>query len=165
MTGVNGVGSTVQGNVPAEGPRRELTLKAEDFLQLLAAQLRYQNPLEPLDNTQFMGQLVQFAVLQELVGLREEVQRLGEDLRELQQEAAEQEIGRALQLVGLEVTVREENGSTRSGIVGGIKLVNGVPRLLVDGVEVDLGAVVEVRSPEPAGTSAALAMAEEAAAR
>ena len=39
----------------------------EDFLQLLTAQLRNQDPLEPLDSTQFVEQLASFSTVEQLV--------------------------------------------------------------------------------------------------
>lgn len=38
----------------------------EQFMQLLLAQLRNQNPLEPMENSEFMGQMTQLNSLQEL---------------------------------------------------------------------------------------------------
>ena len=47
--------------------------KAQDqknqFLQLLVAQLRGQNPLDPLDGTQFVTQLAQFSSVEELTSI------------------------------------------------------------------------------------------------
>ena len=40
------------------------------FLQLLVAQLKGQNPLDPQDPTQFVSQLAQFSSLEELVNIR-----------------------------------------------------------------------------------------------
>jgi len=39
------------------------------FLQLLVAQLKGQNPLDPLDGTQFVSQLAQFSSLEELTSI------------------------------------------------------------------------------------------------
>ncbi|NLT57778.1 MAG: hypothetical protein GXX99_02310 [Clostridiales bacterium] len=41
-------------------------LDRSDFLQLLAAQLQYQNPLEPMSDTEFVAQLAQFNSLQQM---------------------------------------------------------------------------------------------------
>ncbi len=42
-----------------------------EFLRLLVAQLSNQNPLEPVGNSEFIGQLAQFSSLDELVKIRE----------------------------------------------------------------------------------------------
>jgi flagellar basal-body rod modification protein FlgD len=41
----------------------------DDFLQVLMTQLRYQDPLEPLSQTEMIGQLTQFNMLDELRGM------------------------------------------------------------------------------------------------
>jgi flagellar basal-body rod modification protein FlgD len=40
------------------------------FLQLLVAQLKGQNPLDPKDGAEFVSQLAQFSSLEELVSIR-----------------------------------------------------------------------------------------------
>jgi flagellar basal-body rod modification protein FlgD len=45
------------------------------FLQLLVAQLQHQSPLEPMDPTQFVGQLAQFSELSEVTQINELLQK------------------------------------------------------------------------------------------
>jgi flagellar basal-body rod modification protein FlgD len=40
------------------------------FLQLLVAQIKNQDPLNPTDSMQFVGQLVQFSQLEQLIGIK-----------------------------------------------------------------------------------------------
>lgn len=44
--------------------QRDTTLGQADFLRLMTEQLKHQDPLNPLDNTQFLGQLAQFSTVQ-----------------------------------------------------------------------------------------------------
>lgn len=44
-------------------------LGKDEFLQLLAAQMQYQNPLEPTSDTDFIAQLAQFTSLQQMESL------------------------------------------------------------------------------------------------
>ncbi|MCI5639975.1 MAG: flagellar hook capping protein, partial [Lachnospiraceae bacterium] len=41
----------------------------EEFLQLLVAQMKYQDPLEPTDNTEYVSQLAQFSELEQMQNL------------------------------------------------------------------------------------------------
>ncbi|MGY1424042.1 flagellar hook assembly protein FlgD [Lysobacter sp. A289] len=43
---------------------RDTTLGQADFLRLMTEQLKNQDPLKPLDNNQFLGQLAQFSTVQ-----------------------------------------------------------------------------------------------------
>src|SRR5262249_42737348 len=51
---------------PKTGGEEEKT----QFLQLLVAQLKGQNPLDPQDGTQFVTQLAQFSSLEQLINIR-----------------------------------------------------------------------------------------------
>jgi len=47
-----------------------------DFLQLLVAQLQNQDPLNPMDNDQFLTQLATFSSLQQLISINQAVTAL-----------------------------------------------------------------------------------------
>jgi flagellar hook assembly protein FlgD len=49
------------------------------FLQLLMAQVQNQDPMNPTDSTQFVGQLVSFSQLEQLLGINQGVQTLVTD--------------------------------------------------------------------------------------
>lgn len=42
------------------------TLDKQAFLQLLVKQMQYQDPLEPMDNTEYISQLAQFSALEQM---------------------------------------------------------------------------------------------------
>lgn len=60
--------------------------KAEEqktqFLKLLVAQLKGQNPLDPKDGTEFVSQLAQFSSLEELINIRTTLEKFQNALTE-----------------------------------------------------------------------------------
>lgn len=48
----------------------------EAFLKLLTAQLKYQDPLNPLDNVEFMGQLTMFSALEQVMNINKTLEDL-----------------------------------------------------------------------------------------
>ena len=78
-------------------------LDKEAFLQLLVTQMKYQDPLEPTDNTEYVSQLATFSELEQMTNL-----------------VASSDLTRASQLVGQYVTVKEKNETTgEERITGG----------------------------------------------
>jgi flagellar basal-body rod modification protein FlgD len=57
------------------------------FLQLLVAQLKNQDPLNPTDGTAFVGQLAQFQQLEQSVNMAQDVTAMRQDLDTLTQSA------------------------------------------------------------------------------
>lgn len=97
------------------------TLDKEAFLQLLVAQMKYQDPLEPTSNTEYISQLAQFSALEEMQNVR-----------------ASMDLQRASGLVGQEVYIRttdSETGGTgfEHGIVDYIVYENNKAYLSVKG--------------------------------
>src|SRR4051794_2535573 len=104
----------------------------DTFLKLLVAQLKYQDPSNPADSTQFLAQTAQFT----------QVEKLGQIADMMQ---AQQLIG-ASALVGRTVTYQDANGATQTGVVTKTKL-NGdsEPTLVVGNTDVQLSKVTEVQ--------------------
>ncbi len=62
----------------AINPNGSLTSEAT-FLQLLVAQIQNQDPLNPTDSIQFVGQLVQFSQLEQLLNINQNIGTLVTD--------------------------------------------------------------------------------------
>lgn len=63
-SGVSGTGGTDYGNtVFTDKQTKELT--SQDFLELMVAQLRNQDFMNPVDDTQFLSQMAQFTTMQQ----------------------------------------------------------------------------------------------------
>jgi flagellar basal-body rod modification protein FlgD len=54
------------------------TVDTSDFLQLLVAQLQNQDPLNPIDNQDFVTQLATFSSLQQLISINTAVTKLAD---------------------------------------------------------------------------------------
>lgn len=58
------------------GPQGSGELGKEEFLRLLTAQMTHQDPLEPMDNTEFVAQLAQFSSLEQMMNIGSSVEQL-----------------------------------------------------------------------------------------
>jgi|SRR5580704_13675025 flagellar basal-body rod modification protein FlgD len=73
-SGTNGTTGSGSSN-STTNPTASLTSEST-FLQLLIAQVKNQDPLNPTDSIQFVGQLVQYSELEQLMGINQGVQTL-----------------------------------------------------------------------------------------
>lgn len=64
---------TVQGKTTFTGNTQT---DKEVFLKLLTAQLKYQDPLNPMDNTEFVGQLAMFSALEQVMNINNTLEQL-----------------------------------------------------------------------------------------
>jgi len=83
----------------------------EEFLKMLIAQLKNQNPLNPLDGTEFTAQLAQFSSLEQL-------QNVYTELKALSQRQASLSNSQLISLIGQEVTARGNAFTAAGGPVG-----------------------------------------------
>ena len=65
------------------------------FLNLLVAQIKNQDPLNPTDSIQFVGQLVQFSQLEQLIGINQGIHLSGPISRQLQEPTTKLPLRRA----------------------------------------------------------------------
>ena len=76
-----------QGASGTASPAQTGTVDKNMFLQLLVAQLRNQDPMNPTDGTQFLGELAQFQQLEQSANTGEDITAIRQDLDRLVQGA------------------------------------------------------------------------------
>ncbi|GAB2642049.1 hypothetical protein GCM10027270_33080 [Nocardioides ginkgobilobae] len=118
----------------------------EMFLQLMVAQLRYQDPMNPADSSEFLSQNAQFTALEKMQDVADQTAMvLG----------ATMAFG-ASSLVGRDVAYTLDDGTQGTGAVQGVTFGATGPVLDVDGVDVPLASVLSVTgSGASAGPSSA----------
>lgn len=126
MTSVDIVnGQPVTGTTPTNTNEKKIgtdNLGKDAFLQLLVAQLQYQDPLNPSTNQEFLGELAQFSSLEELQNITSTISS-----------------NNALTLVGKNVIIESglSLGSANTVEIGGyveyVQMVDGKAMLSIDG--------------------------------
>lgn len=72
----------------------------QEFLKLLIAQLKNQNPLSPMDSTQFTAQMAQFSSLEQLTNINKSLGGLSQVTSAMNNAEAMGMIGKTIQAVG-----------------------------------------------------------------
>lgn len=117
-------------------------LGQKDFLELMLAQVRNQDPLKPLDGAQFIGQLAQFSTVTGIEEMGVSLKSLAESLRSDRMLAGAALVGREV-LVPSNRAVLGESGEVR----GAVDVPEGVPQVLVT-VRDDTGQIVRQMTVE-----------------
>lgn len=120
-----------------KAPKNDDIFSSASFLRLLGSQMKNQNPLEPMKDTEFVAQMAQFSQLEQMTSLASNIKALNMS-SQLSQGAA---------LVGREITYVPEGSIVPvTGRVDKMVLENGgrTSALVVSGVRVDISQVAEV---------------------
>jgi flagellar basal-body rod modification protein FlgD len=72
-SGAAAAGSTSASSSVGAAPSKEM------FLQLLVAQIKNQDPLNPTDSVQFVSQLAQFSELEQVIAIRADIEDTNAD--------------------------------------------------------------------------------------
>lgn len=117
------------------------------FLQLLVAQVKYQDPLEPMNNNEAMAQTAQFTMVEQMTKVAEQQQEL----------LAFQQATLAAEMIGRSATgVDEASGDIISGVVSGVEFNLGDPQLVIDGQRIAVDSITSTAvAPETADDSPA----------
>lgn len=113
-------------------------LQQSDFLSLMIAQLQNQDPLNPLEDQEFMNQITQFNILEQVTAFNDSL---------LQMQAYQ-----ATNLIGKHVAGFVDMGVTAEGDVVEVILINNTATLVLDdGTLMPLAGVVRVLPGEDPG--------------
>ncbi len=111
----------------------ETTMGKNDFLKILMTQLTHQDPTEPMDDKDFIGQMAQFSTLEQITNMNEEISKVLSIISRSQ----------AFSLIGRTVEIGTDNGKV-SGIVE--EVTGGeFPQVLVNGQYYDFSSIERVK--------------------
>ncbi len=110
------------------------SLGKDDFLKLFVSQLQHQDPLSPMENAEFMGQMASFSTLEQVAKLASANEQL----------AAQMSLTGAVGLLGRNVTYLDAAGASQTGTVERVSTSGGKSVLTVGGKAVDIASVNQV---------------------
>ncbi len=93
----------------ATGPESSGILGKTEFLKLLVAQLTHQDPLNPMEGTEFTAQLAQFTALEQLININQSLDKLG-DLNSAVTQS------QAINMIGKQITAEGNTIAMTNGV-------------------------------------------------
>jgi len=113
----------------------KLNLDKDAFLKIFLAQLQYQDPLNPANGTEFIAELAQFGMLEQLANLTDALNQL------VQYEQKAQ----VASLIGKTVKIAGDGNSMVEGVVSAVRWSGNQVSLVVNDQEYNPAAVIEVK--------------------
>ena len=116
-------------------------LGKDAFLQLLVTQLRYQDPLNPQDNSEYIAELANFSSLEQMTNVVKNLEDLGKVVNNIDTSVL---VGQLSSMIGKNVDWVETTNSadaegnpishsdTFTGRVTGVTIVEGAPSIVVE---------------------------------
>jgi flagellar basal-body rod modification protein FlgD len=113
------------------------TLGKDDFMKILVAQLKHQDPMQPLQDREFIAQMAQFSSVEQIMNMGNEMKLL------------RQSMGISSDLIGKNISWNMSNSSgtgleTKSGIVDAISFSGGNQYVLVGEERIPIDQLVKV---------------------
>lgn len=130
-----------KGNMPPGGSADNNEMGKDQFLHILITQLKHQDPMQPMQDREFIAQMAQFSSVEQLVNMSTELKLL------------RQSLGQASSLIGKEITwnVYDSTGvleGTESGIVEAVTIRDGVQYAQVGAVEIAFDGIIKISEAE-----------------
>jgi len=136
----NAAGATSSTAAPANAADK---MGSDTFLNLLVAQLKYQDPTNPADSTQFLAQTAQFQMVEKLEALT----KMTTEMNRIQNTVE------ANSLIGRQVTFNL-NGADKTGVVTSAHLTVDGATVRVGDQDVALDAVTQISAPSASASPA-----------
>jgi flagellar basal-body rod modification protein FlgD len=132
------IDSTTKILTPAEMKPKNASngeLGKDDFLKLFVAQLQHQDPMNPMNDSEFMGQMASFSTLEQVSNLAAANEKIAASLTSTN----------AIGLIGRTVTYTDANDQIHTGKVEKVTTTDGKPSLTVAGIDgVDPATITQV---------------------
>lgn len=141
LTSITPAATSTLNGTQAAAPRQQLN--QDDFLKLLTTQLSNQDPLKPMEDTQFIAQMAQFSSLQQATTLTKDFEAF----------SSAQQISSAQNLLGRTVALTSDNTDV-TGPVSEVKIRNGAAQIIVNGKGYDPSTVTSITSAPTTRTGA-----------
>ena len=120
-TTLSGLGiSTTASTTANSATTKSSTLGQADFLKLMTAQLKNQDPFAPVDNTQMVAQMAQFSSVAGISEMNSTLKAISDKLAGTSQSDALSYVGRTVLTAGTTAY-----GRTAGGIAGAVELDSG----------------------------------------
>ncbi|MFC3746296.1 flagellar hook capping FlgD N-terminal domain-containing protein [Paenibacillus sp. GCM10012306] len=112
-------------------------LGKDQFLKILITQLQNQNPLQPMEDKEFIAQMAQFTSVEQLTNISKQLTEMNQSL------------GSVSGLIGKEITWMDSKSLEKSGKVDSILVSNGLQYAVVGNDKIALSDITKIQNEVP----------------
>jgi flagellar basal-body rod modification protein FlgD len=128
MTSISTLNTNPAASTQAAKSGANSAMGKDQFLKLFVAQLQHQDPMSPMQDADFMGQMASFSTLEQVSNM-----------------ASDNAMSNAVGLIGRDVTYKGKDGVVYTGTVEKVSTKDGKPSLTVGGTEgVDPSSISQI---------------------
>ena len=122
-TSIKSTGSPASASQDVSGKNAQMG--KNEFLKLFVAQLQHQDPMNPMQDQDFMGQMASFSTLEQVTNLATANEAIATNLQ----------LSQSVGLIGRTVTWTDDADVTHAGVVEKVSQQDGKPVLTISGTE------------------------------
>lgn len=130
-------------NTPAKTPSQELG--KDEFLRLLVAQLQNQDPMNPMEDTDFIAQLAQFSTLEQTTKMFNSLEAFRTSMNVLVSQSL---LTQGAALIGKEAVGLDSSGQEVAGRITSLKIINDSLQVMIGDTSVDLLDIIEIKEAQ-----------------
>lgn len=138
MPTINNISNSYYKNVRTQEQKDQLG--KDDFLKILITQLSHQDPMKPMEDKEFIGQMAQFSTLEQIVNLNQTFTKFASTQNGLSTYATS--IGKEIRWIDPTTDLYQ------NGTVTGVLTKNSQIYYMVDGKEISVDQVESIRQPQ-----------------
>ena len=133
VTEIKQTGSPAASTQAASGKNAEMG--KDQFLKLFVAQLQHQDPMNPMEDADFMGQMASFSTLEQVTNMASANEAM----------AANLQLSQSVGLIGRTVTWTDADKVSHTGVVEKVSTRDGATVFTVNGTEgVDPATITQI---------------------
>jgi flagellar basal-body rod modification protein FlgD len=135
--------SLLLSNKPSTERTGNSSLGKDEFLKILMTQLQNQDPMNPMEDKEFIAQMAQFSTLEQTTNMASMLEKL------INTQTQSDSILKYSEMIGKKVEWKNDDAESGSGIVKSIKQSeSGILLELENGEEISSDSVIKVSKPD-----------------
>ncbi len=117
-------------------------LNKDDFLKLLITQLKNQDPMSPMDDSQFVSQMAQFSSLEQMSNVATAISDLKESMVKLNSQSL---LTQGAAMIGKNVVGTDSEGTEITGTISSVKWLDDSLTLMIGDTPLTMDNISEIK--------------------